>query len=281
MLLVADSGSSKTDWVLRKSKGRYLEMKSLGYNPVYIGAPEIIKDIQNSLRGEFEFTSVREVWFYGAGCSSIERSSIVKSALSVVFPSAKIRIRHDVLGAARAGLGHEKGIAGILGTGANACFYDGREILKGLPSYGYLFGDEGSGAYLGKVLVNDFLKDKLPEGLSRKFKMVFDLDKDALIEKIYASPKPNRVLASFSPFYSDFRGRDWVEKNLYIAFQTYFDAFIKPLEQEEKYPLSMVGSIAYHFKDVFQEVAEERGIEVKEILKVPVQNLMRYHESGF
>ncbi|MCW3076271.1 MAG: N-acetylglucosamine kinase, partial [Bacteroidetes bacterium] len=193
MILIADSGSTKTDWVLldEKNKKHY---KTIGYNPYFINSENIYHSLSEKLVPNFEPTVIKKVFFYGAGCSTTGNASIVNNALTRCFINSEISVGHDMLAAARALLGNKKGFAAIIGTGSNTCLYDGKEIENNIDSLGYLMGDEGSGSYIGKKIVRDFMRGYLPPELTKNFNDTYHLSNAEIFDNLYNKPLPNRFL---------------------------------------------------------------------------------------
>src|SRR5574344_1162957 len=223
--------------------------------------------------------SVKKIFFYGAGCSFDEKKQMVKNAIAVSFPKAQIEIESDLLAAARGLFQKENGIACILGTGSNSCYYDGKNIIHNVSPLGFILGDEGSGAVLGKKFIADCLKNQLPEELKNKFLTTFGLTTNDIINHVYRKPFPNRYLAQFTPFLAE----NMAEPAIYnLIFDSFTDFFVRNVMQYpnfEEYPVSFVGSIAYYFKDILEVVAFELGITLGEIKQSPLEGLVAFHST--
>lgn len=290
MILYADSGSTKTDWCLKTEEGKVLTWKSGGWNPYFLTTEQMIeegKDFINKsyLENQNESSDYLEehlykatqIQFYGAGCSTEENRQIVYSALKTLFPQAeKIEVAHDLLGAARSAyndLENKKGIVLILGTGSNACLYNGKKITQELTNLGFWLGDEGSGGFLGKKLVIDFLYSRLSKEIHYLFHQKYKLDREIVLKKAYQEPKPNEFFASFVPFLYKYKDDAFV-RNL-IA--TTFDEFLDRIEDEFK-DLNLnfyaIGSVAFFFEEILKERIEKRNGNLVRVVKSPIEGLI-------
>jgi len=276
MILIADSGSTKTHWCL-VDKGKVVsEIFTDGINPFYQNELEIIALLDSQLMPELHESSIEQIFFYGAGCSFPEKKLLVSQALVRFFSNAMIEIQSDLLAAARSLFQQDKGIACILGTGSNSCYYDGNEIVQNVSPLGYILGDEGSGAVLGKLLIADCLKNQLPEWIAEKLLDEYELTPAIILENVYKKPFPNRFLAKFTPFILE----HIVEPSIFNLVYDSFDAFL--VRNVMQYPLEdievgFVGSIAHYFRETLEIVASERGIMISEINQNPMDGLVRYH----
>jgi N-acetylglucosamine kinase-like BadF-type ATPase len=271
MMLIADSGSTKTDWAWIENGTIVHRVTTAGINPVHQGEEEILVDPQTVLQWGAD-----EVFFYGAGCIP-EKKGVVEKVLRKVFPDAdRIEVESDLLGAARAVCQHQEGLACILGTGSNSCLYDGEKIMENIPPLGYILGDEGSGAVLGKLFLNALFKGALPDGMKEDFLQSSGLSYPEIIQRVYRQPMANRFLASTSLYISEHLDvpalRDLVKQN-------FRDFFHKNIAQYGRHdlPVGAIGSIAYHYRDLLQEVAEEEGYKLSTVAKSPMEGLVTYH----
>ncbi|MCQ2335196.1 MAG: ATPase [Paludibacteraceae bacterium] len=279
MILIADGGSTKTHWCLMTASGQSSEFFTDGINPFQQTSDAIKNTIQMQLLPQMArlmwVGTVTNVFFYGAGCTP-EKKKPVTMAIQACFKKAEVMVESDMVGAAIGVLGHESGVACILGTGANSCFFDGGKIVKNVPALGYILGDEGSGAVLGKRLVSDLLKNQLGDELREQFLAEYGLTNADIIEKVYRQPFPNRFLASLSRFCADHMDNEKIAKLVY----EHFDYFAKRiLWQYEKSPIGFVGSIAYYYQDVLKQVLKDNGYECGKILKSPMDGLKEYHKG--
>ncbi|MFL5754016.1 MAG: N-acetylglucosamine kinase, partial [Bacteroidia bacterium] len=200
MILIADSGSTKTDWVLTDNDKNQFRFSTIGYNPYFIDSENIYHSLTQNLIPRFDAHKVKKVIFYGAGCSTTENSAIVHKAISKCFSNSEVKVEHDMLAAARALLGNKRGFAAIIGTGSNTCIYDGNDIEKNIDSLGYLLGDEGSGSCIGKKIIRDYMRGFLPIDLDHKFNTTYHLTNADIFDCLYNKRSPNRFLASFCKF---------------------------------------------------------------------------------
>ena len=288
MILIADSGSTKTDWILVASDGTQTELHTDGINPARDARDIIYNVLYHDLLTQIPSDISREelsrsgcqgsegaVYFYGAGC--IEPfSQTVRSVLKDLFPCCKVEVESDLLGAARALCGHEPGIACILGTGSNSCLYDGRDIIMHTPPLGYILGDEGSGSFLGKVLVNGLFKGVLPDKLKQAFCNKYDMELPGIIEHVYRQPSANRFLASLVPFIVEHRNHPSIHDLLVDAFRQFFVRNVAIYGHKEM-PIHCVGGIAYQFSDELSEAAASEGMQMGRIMLRPIQSIVQYH----
>ena len=274
MILIADSGSTKTDWCAWRGDAP-LFVHTQGINPFHQKADEILKILHKELYPQLPVEPIESIFFYGAGNTTLG-SRILRGCLRKVFGEQVHReVESDLLGAARALCGHQPGIACILGTGSNSCFYDGEKIAAHTPALGYILGDEGSGAYLGRRLVGDVLKEQLPEHICLAFANRTQLTQEEIIHHVYRRPLAHRFLASFAPFLAEHREDPAIHRLLTDSFDAFIERNLKTYPKE--YPVSAVGSIAYHFRPELTESLERRGYTVGVIAQSPMEGLIRYH----
>ncbi len=266
-MLVADSGSTKTDWRL---DGHSIE--TLGINPVR-DSEEQVQGVVSSLPD----ADVRDIFFYGAGCIPPFKEKVVR-ALALKFPKASIQVESDMLGAARALCGRERGIVCILGTGSNSCLYDGECIVANVPPLGYVLGDEGSGAVLGRVLVSDLLKGMLDAELKERFLSDFSLTQEEILDRVYRQPMANRFLAGLVPFIIKHKGEESVHHLVVGEFRRFFVRNVVRYRRTDL-PVCFVGGIAHSFCDELHEAAGQEGFEVGTILRSPIDKMEEYHRE--
>ena len=279
MILVADSGSTKVDWVAIKEDGSTVAVKTAGINPVFITKEKIVNILQVSLSSIIG-SNVSEVYFYGAGVVSDTVGSDLESAFNEVFPGVKCFAASDMLAAARALCGDGKGIACIIGTGANSCFFDGEKMAEHVNAGGFILGDEASGGYFGKRLISDFIKGLLPKDIEKAFVEKYDLDYLKIVDKVYKQPAPNRFLASFSYFIEQYRDTEYMQGLLKSGFKDFITRNVYGYNYKE-YPMNFVGSIGYIFKRELEEVAAECGVKVGKVLRSPIDGLIEYHKEKY
>lgn len=279
MHLIADSGSTKTAWRLIKSENTIIPLETIGYSPQYVTTDEMIEDLMKVFVPQLNFSTnkIKQISFYGTGCSTPRTISIIQLALENVFEKAVIEVNHDLLGAARALCGHSPGVACILGTGANSCLYDGRFITDNIPSVGFMLGDEGSGGYLGKKIVRAYFYRELPQDLELAFAKKYQLTRDDMLLNVYKKPAPNRYLASYTRFLSEHLEHPFVWQFVKNGFQDFLNAMILKYDNIENLPINFLGSIAVHFEEVLQEVLAENGLQFGRVIDNPVEELVKYH----
>ncbi len=272
--VVGDAGGSSTDWrVLRK--GKIEHYKTAGFNAFTHKIETLIEEIKKVFDPKiFKLP----IYFYAAGIHSESQKSVVEKALAEIFTS-KIFVEHDMIGVARAVSGRLAGYVGILGTGANACYYDGKSVTSLSYSFGYVLGDEGSGAYLGKKLIQGVFRGNLDQKVVAKFEARYQLSADEVIQRIYDKPKPNHFLASFSDFIFSNRSNPDIYNLVKTSFEEYFDAFFGTIKNKN-IPLNFAGSIAWHFSDILRDVAIEKGFILKTVVQSPIARLALYHQDG-
>lgn len=274
ILFIADSGSTTTDWAIVKDN-KILKIKTAGINPIHQDNATICDTII-SLQERCKGISPQEIYFYGAGCIDIKANKLLHDIMVQAYPNARIYIASDLLGAARSLCQHNKGIAGILGTGANSCRYDGENIIQNIPPLGYILGDEGSGAALGKAFLRKLLRGELGETLRKDFYTEYETDYQQLIRQIYRMPAANKYLASISPFIARHLYLNDVKEIALDSFSEYFRNHIMQYDYKNE-PIHLTGSIAYHYKDVIQEAAQKLGLTVESITAAPIDQLVTYH----
>ncbi len=277
MILVADSGASKSDWVLIDKNGEQIGFQLAGLNPYYLSTAETVNILSKELTPFIESKKISELYFYGAGCSSIYKCMMMEEAFQKLFPNSEIQIESDLLGTARALFGDKEGIACILGTGSNSCFYNGEKIAENVISLGYFFGDEGSGAHMGKTFIKDYLLGNLPEAIDTAFRKEFNYTRDNILDAVYNLPFPNRFLASFCEFYSDHVSKPYIFDLISNSFREFIINQVEKYKDHKKLPVSFTGSVAYFFEPVLRQVVNEFDLKIDNIVRSPIQELAEYH----
>jgi len=281
MILIADSGSTKAHWALLRDDGKCTEAHTQGFNP-YFQTSRIIEDaVRNELPSEIISQAKSKelvVYYYGAGCSSPEKVQIVKNALSKVFTQAEIHVEHDLLASARALCGTNPGIACILGTGSNSCYYDGKAVKENIPSVGYFFGDYGSAGHLGKTLIQAYFDDKLPADLKKEFSSMHDFDREYILDNVYQKPMPNRFLASYGKIVAEYISHPYMVSLIKKCFTDFLIYQVEKYSRHTQLPINFVGSVAFNNKELLLEVLAERGLKPGIILKSPISGLIKFHE---
>lgn len=278
MIVIADSGGSKTDWRLVQRDGKIGQVHSAGFNPYYQPIDDLKLNVKENILPKIGAgEQVEKIYFYGAGASSLKNQLAIKDAFLNFFPNAHVEVGWDLLAAARALCGREPGIACIMGTGSNSCLYDGEEIIDNVANLGWILADEGSGAHIGKQFLMDYLRKKLPDALAKQFHERFPLTREEFLEKIYQEEKPSAFLASFMKFISQHLKEPHCYNLVYNSFAEFFENNVMKYENYQNLKVHFVGSISYHFSDVLRQVANDRGITVKNILEGPIAGLTLYH----
>jgi len=278
MIIIADGGSTKTNWCLVTGDGKKVYFNTEGYNPYFASKEYIIQSLQQNLPTYLAIDQITEVNYYGAGCSTAEKNKIVEEAMQGVFTQAKVNVGHDLLAAARALLGNSEGFAAILGTGTNTCIYDGKNILHNIDSGAYILGDEGSGCYIGKKLLIDYLRGYMPEAVRKNFWETYKLTPDDINDYVYSKPLANRFCASFSKFVYDNNVHIEYSRGLVrTSFEDFFRNLVSHYPDYQKYTFNCIGSVGYNFRNVLEEVVTEYGMVVGNIIRSPIDNLVKYH----
>lgn len=277
MILIADSGSTKTDWVVLKDKKNIVSYTTPGLNPFFTTSSEISKIIKATFTDELIIKTIQKIYFYGAGCSSEQMKKVIIDGVKPVFSNAEITVETDLLAAACALFKNEQGIAVILGTGASTCLYNGNEIIQTIKSLGYLFGDEGGGDHIGKLFISDFLNDNLSDDLTRKFITTFSYTKDDILRKVYREPFPNSFLASFCEFISGNSENEQIDSIIKSSFNLLFKNHICKYPDYKKYKIRVLGSTGFYFEKQLKEVAKKYAVEIDLIIKNPIKELVDYH----
>ena len=276
MILIADSGSTKTDWALCQDGEIISRVRTQGLNPTIQSTDDMLKVLEAELVDAIDTAAPEHIYFYGAGCAYDNANNRMKRALDKIFPGKRISISSDLLAAARALCGHSEGIACILGTGSNSCLYNGKEIVDNTPSLGYILGDEGSGAHLGRQLVSDCIKKQLPKDIREKFMQQYSLDVASTLERVYHTPLPNRWLASLTPFILENKKNAEVHAMLRNCFTEFFKRNIM-VYRHSWLPIHIIGGIGVNFAEEIKETAESLGLSIGNIVESPMDGLIKYH----
>jgi N-acetylglucosamine kinase-like BadF-type ATPase len=277
-ILIADSGATKCEWCLLQN-GKKKKVDTQGISPYFLDATGIGHVIGLELLPALKKVSVDEVFFYGTGCISPDNQKIVQKALRGAFPGAKVHVTHDIMGAAIAVCGTSKGIACNLGTGSFACYFDGRKIAKNSPGLGYVLGDEGSGAYLGRKVIQYYLYNTFDEELRYKFDAKYVTNRSEILENVYKKPLPNRYLASYTLFLVENRGHYMIENIIEDGLNDFFFNHLCKFRESWKLPIHFVGGVAFGFRDVVEELCRTYEFELGNILRKPMDGLIKYHSK--
>ncbi|WP_369048911.1 N-acetylglucosamine kinase [Tenacibaculum sp. UWU-22] len=280
MILIADGGSTKVDWIaLDKNKKEVFRTRTLGLNPAVVSKEELKNRIINMFQLINIKDEVSKIYFYGAGCGTPEPVKILHKVMQDVFVNAKIEIAEDLLAAVYAASQKKPAIVCILGTGSNSCYFDGTTTQMISPSLGYIIMDEASGNYFGKLLIRDFYYKRMPKNIAKTFNEEYNLDSDNIKFNLYKQPNPNMYLASFAKFMLAYKDEKYIRKLIKKGFKDFFKYRILPYKKDAKTPIYFIGSIAYFFSDILDDVATKNNLKITDIIQRPIDNLLDYHRK--
>jgi hypothetical protein len=279
MVVIADCGSTKCDWLLSHGGRDQRLENTVGFSPFFHSTAEIRDIIEDQLLPKLVADEVTAIFFYGTGVHDRHRAKIVENALKAVFPQAAIEVEHDLLGAARAVCGHSAGIACILGTGSNSCYYDGHKILDNVPSLGWLLGDEGSGTHLGKALLRAWFYRELPADLEAAFRTAYPEGAHTIKDRVYEKGG-NAYLATFTRFLGENNSHPFVQKLVMGCLGEFLDRHVSKYQGYQHVPVHFVGSIAHHFQDQLGKCTDERKMQLGQIVRKPIYPLAEFHTGA-
>lgn len=275
--LICDSGATKAEWCL-VINGKKKTFFTQGISPYFLNTIQIADLLKKELWPKLKNSSVDEIYYYGTGCANPVNARSVKKAIGLVFSKTKkIEVTHDLVAAARALCGRRKGIACILGTGCNSCYYDGKKIVKNSPGLGFILGDEGSGAYLGKKVIQYYLYGTFDDDLMARFDAAYTTNKTEILENVYKKPLPNRYLAGFTKFLADNRGHYMIENIIEDGLNDFFFTHLCKYKEVWQLPVNFTGGVAFGFKDVIQQLCNSYEFELGKVMKNPMEGLIAYH----
>lgn len=277
MLVIADGGATKADWVIVKDDGEQQLISTTGFNPNYVSGERISEIIEQELVGKLPFEIAGNVFYYGTGCWDKGRNAIVREAIATVLKQANVKVHHDLLAAARATCGHSPGIACILGTGSNSVLYDGEKEVDNVTNLGFLLGDEGSGAEIGKALVQAFFYREMPTELQPIMEKACPNGRKDILDKVYSGGIPAAYLASFTQLFTEHQSHPFVRGLVKRSFNEFLTRHVCKYKNHEHLPVCFVGSVAYHFKDILEEALIELGLHLGPVVKKPINNLVNFH----
>ncbi|HYJ63395.1 MAG TPA: N-acetylglucosamine kinase [Parafilimonas sp.] len=277
-ILIADSGSTKCEWCLLNN-GKKKKVITKGISPYFLNADEIVALLQKELLIKLKQNTIKKIFFYGTGLKDNNNKRILHTSLQKIFTNAYIEVQTDLLGAARALCKDEKGIACILGTGCNSCYYNGKKVIKNSPGLGYVLGDEGSGAYLGKKVLQHYLYNTFDEELMFAFDKKYNINANEILNHVYQQPQPNRYLASFAMFLAENRNHYMIENIIEDGLNDFFFTHLRKYHESWLYPIHFTGSIAYGFKDVIASLCNSYEMELGNVIKQPIDGLIKYHNN--
>jgi len=278
MIVVADGGSTKTNWCLINDRGERIYFNTEGYNPFFVDSSYIIQSLKKGLPTDLPIAQITKVNYYGAGVHGESKADVVRQAISAVFTEAEVFVGHDLLAAARALLGHQAGFVAILGTGTNSCIYDGNVITHHIDSCAYILGDEGSGCYMGKKILTDYIRGYMPPEVHQKFKEVYGLTPDEVMDAVYSKPLANRFCASFSKFvYENTVNVGYSTGIVREAFGDFFRNLVSRYPSYRDYSFNCIGSVAYTFRNILESTADEYGMRMGQVIRSPIDDLVKFH----
>ncbi|HCN85086.1 MAG TPA: N-acetylglucosamine kinase [Sphingobacteriaceae bacterium] len=278
MLLIADGGSTKTNWCLIDKAGNKTNFNTEGYNPYFVDEEYIEASLRTNLPFGLDLQDVKEVNFYGAGVHNDEKAQIVQKAIKSIFTNAEVFVKHDLLAAARATLGTGSGFAAILGTGTNTCIYDGHDVTYNIDSLAYILGDEGSGCYIGKKLLSDYIRGYMPPAVQENFWNTYKLSHDEILDNIYTKPLANRFCAGFSKFaYDNNVNPEYTLNIVRTAFDDFFRNLVSRYPAYQNYSFNCIGAVGFSFEDILEEVASSYNMKIGKIIRSPIDDLVKYH----
>lgn len=280
MILIADSGSTKTDWCVVENGQPIQQISTKGINPFFQSEEEISNEITTSLLPQLKTNALDAVYFYGAGCGFPDKIAMVHRAITKHLQiKREVEVNTDMLAVAHGLCQHEAGIACIMGTGSNSCYYDGKQIVSNVSPLGFILGDEGSGAVLGKLLVGDILKNQMTPELKEKFLKQFSLTPADIIDRVYRKPFPNRFLASLSPFLAQNIDEPCIHALVLGSFKSFLKRNVMQYENFRNSKVHFIGSVAFYYKTILAEAAQEMNIQLGTIIKSPMEGLIKYHSG--
>lgn len=275
--LIADSGATKAEWCLLNGKKKKT-IFTIGISPYLMNTEQIVKMLQKELKPKLKNERITEIYFYGTGCSNPQNAKSIRAALKEVFVTTKkIIVDTDLMGAARALCHKEKGVACILGTGSNSCYFNGKRIIKNSPGLGYVLGDEGSGAFLGRKVIQHYLYKTFDEELTARFDAKYKTSHIEILDKVYKQPLPNRYMASFALFLAENRGHYMIENIIEDSLNDFFFNHLYKYRESWLYPIHFTGGVAYAFRDVLKSLCGGYELQLGKVLKNPMQGLIEYH----
>lgn len=276
--LIADAGSTKTEWCVTGGR-RLRRIMTAGISPYVMDAAAISALLRSEVLPRVGTVLPEHIYYYGTGCAQPARAAVVRQALRSVFRGSRIQVHHDLLGAARGLCGHDKGMVCILGTGSGTAYYNGRRIARERPGLGYVLGDEGSGACLGKSVLQHYLNGTFDPELNDRFESQFPDRRADILDAVYRQPAPNAYLARFTPFLSENRGHFMVENILEDAFNEFFFGHLCKFGESWRNPIHFTGSVAYAFRDVLAQACASYEFRMGRILSRPMEGLIHYHQT--
>ncbi len=281
MILIADGGSTKVDWIaLDDEKQEIFRTRTKGLNPAILTESQLETRLINNFELNKKADQVNAIYFYGAGCGTSKPNAKLAKVLQKIFPNAKIKVAEDMLGAVYAASGGAEAIVCILGTGSNSCYYDGQKMHQNVLSLGYILMDEASGNYFGKKLIQDYYYKRMPEAIAQDFAQKYNLDADEIKRNLYQEDSPNAYLGQFAEFMFDHKEEPYMHQLISKGFEEFMETRVLPYPKVHEVPVYFIGSIAYFFRPVLEEVASKYGITIKDVIRRPIDRLIAYHQQN-
>lgn len=278
MILIGEGGSTKADWWFSKN-GEMRNIKTMGFNPLFHTTNSVIDGLNQSKELKSIAAEITEVYFYGASCSSQERNDVIMNGLNTFFTNSKNYVDHDLMGAALATCGDDTGVVCILGTGSNAAYFDGEDFGNRVPALGYILGDEGSGAHIGKKFLADLLYGLVPLELTIHLSDKIDLKKDVIFHNVYQKPHANIYLASFAKILSDFKNLEYTKELVVGCFKEFIEYHIMCYPDAGHSHIHFVGSVAFHYQDFLKEAFIGSGLKPSKIIAEPGKEILNYYRN--
>ena len=276
MRVIIDAGSTKMGWILMEGPKVKAHFVTKGFNPNYAPIQDLVETCHDA---SLPNDNIHFIQYYGTGCGNEQNCQIIKEVFQHHFPYAEIHVTHDMMAACHAVLGHEKGIACILGTGSNSCLYDGIDIIEKAVSLGYLVGDEGSGMHIGREVVRAYFYGFMPEDLRQQFDAEYHLVLKDFIQNLYHSEQPSKYLATFAKFAGGHQAHLFIKQLVKCCFKTFVEAFVLRYSECKSLKISFIGSVAFHFKDILKETLTDYGLTLGEVMPSPAEGLIRYYQN--
>jgi len=280
MKLIAESGGTKTQWCGVSRSTETEIVSTIGLNPNFVSEETIREVLSSVVLPAIKNPAIGEVWFYGAGCSGKTMEKKIISAIGSVLPSAAIRVFSDLTGAARGLLGNKKGYICMIGTGSNSGYYDGRNITANVPPLGFILGDEGSGAAMGKKLLADFLRGIMPQNLADEFRSIYGAEKDEIVSNVYRGVFPSRYIGGFVQFLKEHISDPYCRVFVKKAFGEFVERNLRLYNTSGKTEIAVTGSVAWHFREILEEVFLENDFMITKLIPGPIEGLIRYHKTN-
>jgi glucosamine kinase len=280
MKLIAESGGTKTQWCCIAGSKESDIINTTGLNPNFVTGDTIRSVISSEVLPVFNCPDIEKVWFYGAGCAGRAMEKKVRDAIGSLLPSSEVFVYSDLIGAARSLLGTEEGFVCMLGTGSNSGYYDGNTIVANVPPLGFILGDEGSGAYLGKRVLADFIRGIMPPDLSEDFRIRYGPEKDDIVSHVYRGIFPSKFIGGFVQFLKDYLDHEYCRDLVRKSFEEFVQRNLKLYAVTGKTEIAVTGSVAWHFREILEEVLNENGFILSTIAREPITGLIRYHKRN-